>query len=144
MLLNSRYDTEGQNTTFASYTNGGGGGGASTSFKKEEFIALEATKTEHFGTGEKPEYFSVRGTVILVKAQGTMWYPACPADKCNKKMTQDNDESWRCEKCDKSYPKAENRLVLIFIFSFFLLVIGDLNSPLPLSYPPAKLTSFLS
>ena len=78
-----RYDTEGQTTAFQSFSNAGGM--SNQPFKKDEFKTLEQVKTEELGMSdnEKPDYFSVRATIMFVKNE-SMWYPACPSDKCNK------------------------------------------------------------
>lgn len=67
------------------------------------------TKAENYAMGEKPEYFSTRASVLLVKETGTISYPACPTPGCNKKVAMEDSNRWRCEKCDKTYEKPEYR-----------------------------------
>lgn len=50
-------------------------------------------------------------TVVYIKADNFA-YPACPADRCNKKLVMEGNDSWRCEKCDQSYEKPEYRYIL--------------------------------
>lgn len=79
--------------------------------KKEDFRTLESVKEdEQLGQGEKPDYFNARATVILIKAEN-LSYPACPTEKCNKKVSAEGNDQWRCEKCDRTFPAPEYRFV---------------------------------
>lgn len=81
-------------------------------FKKEEFKSTADVVSEELGSSsDKPDYFSLRATIVYIKGTG-LSYPACPGEKCAKKMAQEDDEVWRCEKCDKTYPAPEHRFVL--------------------------------
>ncbi|SJX62214.1 probable replication factor-A protein 1 [Sporisorium reilianum f. sp. reilianum] len=68
-------------------------------------------KDENLGMSEKPDYFNVRATVVYIK-QENLYYTACPSDGCNKKVSLDHENNWRCEKCDRSYPQPEYRYIL--------------------------------
>ena len=39
-------------------------------------------------------------------------YQACPSEDCNKKVIEEGDGSYRCEKCNKTYPEFKYRLIL--------------------------------
>lgn len=39
-----------------------------------------------------------------------MYYNACPNEKCRKKVLQE-DDAWRCEKCQQTYPNCDPRLM---------------------------------
>lgn len=109
-LSRSRYDTDGQNAVFTGQQ-GTAGSMVNTAFKKEEFRTLAEVNEQGLGLEERVDYFSLRASVVYIKPVG-LSYPACPADKCAKKMTMDtNSEQWRCEKCDKFYPAPEHRWV---------------------------------
>jgi replication factor A1 len=109
-----RYDTTGQTTTFKSHSAEGGGGGAGAgSFKKDAFITLEAAQDGQIGMSEKPDYFSTRATVSFTKPEN-LSYPACPTDRCNKKVSMEGDNMWRCEKCDLTHEAPEYRYVAFF------------------------------
>lgn len=93
--------------------------------KKDDYRTLEdAKEDDSLGHGEKPDYFNARATIILIKADN-LYYPACPSsDKCNKKVSQEGNEQWRCEKCDRVFDHAEYRCALLplsFLTSFSLL-----------------------
>lgn len=89
----------------------GSSSGAGGPMKKEDFRTLESVKEdEQLGQGEKPDYFNARATVILIKAEN-LSYPACPTEKCNKKVSAEGNDQWRCEKCDRTFPAPEYRFV---------------------------------
>ena len=37
---------------------------------------------------------------------------ACPTADCNKKVIEEGDNNYRCEKCNKTYPNFQYRLIL--------------------------------
>jgi replication factor A1 len=82
---------------------------SNVAFKKEEFKSTAEVISEELGSsGEKPDYFSLRATIVYIKSTG-LSYPACPGEKCAKKMSQEGDDVWRCEKCEKTYSAPEHR-----------------------------------
>lgn len=103
----NRYDTEGSTQAFSSYSNTSGGSGGA-SFRPDQFKNFEQVINGELGMGDKPDYFSSRATITFIKADN-LSYPACPADKCNKKMVVEGDGTWRCEKCEQTYPAPEYR-----------------------------------
>lgn len=107
--LKGWYDAQGRSETFASHdsmNNAAGFGDRASSFK-----TIVQVHEGNLGMSEKPDYFSVKATVVYVK-QDTMAYPACLTDKCNKKVLQDENGQWRCERCDQSFPHPEYRYIL--------------------------------
>lgn len=117
--LRGWYDNEGNQTTgnFKTYANAGLGGlgagaGGPAGANKTERRTIIAAKDQGLGmTGDKPDYFNLRATVIYIK-QENLYYPACPSQGCNKKVTQEDDNAWRCEKCDATYPAPEYRYIV--------------------------------
>lgn len=84
-----------------------GAGGAT--FKKDEFRTFEdVTADDTLGMNDKPDFFSSRATITFIKSDN-LSYPACPTEKCNKKMSQEGNDEWRCEKCSQTYPAPEYR-----------------------------------
>ena len=56
---------------------------------------------------------------------------ACPSAECNKKVIEDGD-SYRCEKCNRTYPNFKYRLILpvcqfVIRSSVFILAILTLT-----------------
>ncbi|GAA5862304.1 hypothetical protein JCM3774_004857 [Rhodotorula dairenensis] len=110
--LQGWYQTEGQNTTFQSFSNAGLGAGAgATNFKADSFKTLKAVVDENLGMDDKPDFFATRATVTYVK-HDNLSYPACPTERCNKKMNQQGENEWYCEKCSMTYPAPQYRYIL--------------------------------
>lgn len=86
-------------------------------------VSIAQALEEHVGTGDKPDYFSVKASITFCKPDNFA-YPACtnqvqhgdgsrPPQLCNKKLIyQDHDGTWRCEKCDANYDQAAYRYIL--------------------------------
>ncbi len=114
-VLRGWYDNDGAHAQFQPFTNAGVGGGAmgagGAGGNMAERRNIAQIKDENLGMSEKPDYFNVRATVVYIK-QDNLYYTACPSDGCNKKVTLDNDNNWRCEKCDRSYEQPEYRYIL--------------------------------
>ncbi|KAK4705716.1 replication factor A1, partial [Phenoliferia sp. Uapishka_3] len=109
--LRGWYDTEGNSKQFVGYS-GAGSSGSGGPMKKEDFRTLESVKEdESLGQGEKPDFFNARATVILIKSEN-LSYPACPSEKCNKKVSMEGNDQWRCEKCDHVYAAPEYRYIM--------------------------------
>ncbi|BGP46042.1 Replication factor A protein 1 [Rhodotorula kratochvilovae] len=108
--LRGWYDTQGQTQSFQSFSSMGAGGGAG-SFKPDAFKALKDVVDENLGMSDKPDYFSTRATVTYVKGDN-LSYPACPTERCNKKMSQEGDRQWRCEKCEMTYEAPQYRYII--------------------------------
>ncbi|WCJ20607.1 Replication protein A 70 kDa DNA-binding subunit A [Euphorbia peplus] len=76
---------------------------------------ISQIKDEKLGTSEKPDWITVNGTVIFIKADN-FCYTACPnvaGDRaCNKKVTNNGDGKWWCEKCDRSMDECDYRYIL--------------------------------
>lgn len=86
-------------------------------------VSIAQALEEHLGAGDKPDYFSIKASITFCKPENFA-YPACtnqvqygdasrPPLVCNKKLIyQDNDGTWRCEKCDINYNEASYRYIL--------------------------------
>ncbi|KAG5269201.1 hypothetical protein AALO_G00199390 [Alosa alosa] len=106
--LRGWYDKEGHTMDGQSMTElrGGGGGGGNTNWK-----TLADVKNEHLGHGEKADYFSCIGTVVHLRKENCL-YQACASKDCNKKVVDQQNGMYRCEKCDKEFPEFKYRLML--------------------------------
>lgn len=87
---------------------GDSGSSSTTTFKKDEFRLLDDVIVNQIGMSESFAYYSTRATVTHLKFDN-LWYPACPADRCNKKVNMEATDQWRCEKCNATYPAPEYR-----------------------------------
>lgn len=111
--LRGWYDGQGRNETFSNHeamrTTGAAGG------RGDAFKTASQVKEESLGTGDGVDYFAIKGTILYIKNSGAVTYPACLSSdmpKCNKKMVELEDGQWRCEKCDKSFPKPDYRYIM--------------------------------
>lgn len=84
----------------------GGGGGGNTNWK-----TLAEVKSENLGHGEKADYFTSVSTIVYLRKENCM-YQACPSPECNKKVIDQQNGLFRCEKCDKEFPNFKYRLIL--------------------------------
>lgn len=109
--LRGWYDAAGAEQTYQSHTNATPSGGGVT-FDRAEIRSLNDVKTSELGMSDKVDTFSSRATIMHIKGDNIA-YPACPSQGCNKKVIQMGD-SWRCEKCDKSYPAPEYRYGVVW------------------------------
>ncbi|XP_071383236.1 replication protein A 70 kDa DNA-binding subunit isoform X3 [Centroberyx affinis] len=107
--LRGWYDKEGHAMDGQSLTEvrgSGGGVGGNTNWK-----TLGDVKTEHLGHGDKADYFSCIATIVYLRKENCL-YQACPSQDCNKKVVDQQNGMFRCEKCDKEFPNFKYRLIL--------------------------------
>ncbi|KAI8048555.1 replication factor A 1 [Syncephalis plumigaleata] len=112
--LRGWYDAQGAHATFSSFAGAsmGASGSGMSSSRQNNYKTFEQIKEENIGTGDKADYFNVKG--VITKFRDNMYYPACPGENCNKKVSAENDGSWFCEKCQRSYGSPEYRYILGF------------------------------
>ncbi|TVY49573.1 Replication factor A protein [Lachnellula occidentalis] len=108
--LKGWYDSQGRRETFLAHTGMSGAGAAGG--RREETKTVAQVKEEGLGmNNEAPDYFSVKATIVYIK-QDSFSYPACLSPDCNKKVTDEGDGTWRCEKCNINHPRPEHRYIL--------------------------------
>ncbi|XP_077397199.1 replication protein A 70 kDa DNA-binding subunit isoform X2 [Festucalex cinctus] len=105
--LRGWYDKEGHSLEGQSLTESKGSGGMGNSNWK----TLSDVKTEHLGHGEKADYYTCIGTIVYLRKENCL-YQACPSQECNKKVVDQQNGMFRCEKCDKEFPNYKYRLIL--------------------------------
>ncbi|XP_058416100.1 replication protein A 70 kDa DNA-binding subunit isoform X2 [Diceros bicornis minor] len=106
--LRGWFDSEGQALDGVSISDlkGGGTGGSNTNWK-----TLYEVKSENLGQGDKADYFSSVATVVYLRKENCM-YQACPSQDCNKKVIDQQNGLYRCEKCDSEFPNFKYRMIL--------------------------------
>ncbi|CAI9740572.1 A 70 kDa DNA-binding subunit-like [Octopus vulgaris] len=105
-FLRGWYDRDGCNMEFNTFQ------GDSASIRGgNEWKTFEQVKSEKLGA-TKPDYFTSKGTVIFIK-KGNCMYMACPNENCNKKLVDQGNNQYRCEKCDQEFPNFKWRLLLL-------------------------------
>lgn len=57
------------------------------------------------------DYFSTVATVVFLRKENCM-YQACPTQDCNKKVIDQQNGLYRCEKCDREFPNFKYRMIL--------------------------------
>nr|XP_021560104.1 replication protein A 70 kDa DNA-binding subunit [Neomonachus schauinslandi] len=106
--LRGWFDSEGQALDGVSISDlkSGGTGGSNTNWK-----TLYEVKSENLGHGDKADYFSSVATVVYLRKENCM-YQACPTQDCNKKVIDQQNGLYRCEKCDSEFPSFKYRMIL--------------------------------
>lgn len=105
--LKGWYDASGRNNSFATHSNMSSLGGATG--RADEIKTVGQVAAENIGA-EKPEYFTVKATIVFIK-QENFAYPACLGADCNKKVT-DMGDSWRCERCEVNHDRPQYRYIM--------------------------------
>ncbi|XP_001358758.3 replication protein A 70 kDa DNA-binding subunit [Drosophila pseudoobscura] len=83
-----------------------GGGSFST-----DWMTLKDARARNLGSGDKPDYFQCKAVVHIVK-QENAFYRACPQADCNKKVVDEGNDQYRCERCNALYPNFKYRLLV--------------------------------
>ena len=110
--LKGWYEASGRNDTFSTHQGMGGDSvGNATGRQDITKTCTQITEDPNLGKGEKPDYFSVKATIIFIRP-GTVAYPSCSSEGCNKKVIELEPGQWRCEKCQKTWPRPEWRYIL--------------------------------
>ncbi|CAL9241785.1 unnamed protein product [Arabidopsis halleri] len=108
--LRQWYEREGRNAHFTSISREFSGVG-----RQEVRKVITQIKDEKLGTSEKPDWITVCATISFMKVEN-FCYTACPimnGDRpCSKKVTNNGDGTWRCEKCDKCVDECDYRYIL--------------------------------
>lgn len=107
--LKGWFDAAGRNQDYATHSAGAVGQNAGGRDTKAR-VCSELTD-ELIGFGADAEYFSLKASVMFIKQQ-TMWYPACQTEKCNRKVIEHEQGEWKCENCDKTWPRPKYRYIL--------------------------------
>lgn len=84
---------------------------------RTEWLTFYEAKEKKLGFGEKPDYFQIKGNIHLIKAANAV-YHACPQADCNKKVVDQGNGTYRCEKCNNDYPNFKYRMLMNVSKSF--------------------------
>ncbi|CAI0441900.1 unnamed protein product [Linum tenue] len=108
--LKQWFDRDGKNTPSISISREWSGAGRTDVVK-----TISQIKDEKLGTSEKPDWISVNAAVVFIK-QDNFCYTACPLmlgdRQCNKKVTNNGDGRWRCDRCEQSVDECDYRYIL--------------------------------
>ncbi|RZC73961.1 hypothetical protein C5167_049442 [Papaver somniferum] len=108
--LKQWFDSEGRNMQAISLSKESSGTG-----RLDVRKTLSQIKYEQLGTSEKPDWITVQARISFVKTE-IFCYTACPElvgdRQCSKKVINDGDGRWKCERCDKSFSECDYRYIL--------------------------------
>lgn len=108
--LKEWFNTEGRNSPSISISRD-----TSSMGKTDTRKTISQIKDEKLGTSEKPDWITVAATISFIKVDN-FCYPACPITigdrQCYKKVTNNGDGKWRCERCDQSIDECDYRYIL--------------------------------
>jgi len=112
--LRGWFDNGGCDGAFTELSNTGqmsGGGSTGGGMTQSNWKTLDSLKLEQLGMHDKPDYITCKAIVLYCKKDNSM-YMACPTEGCNKKVVDQNDGQYRCEKCNKSSEDYKWRFVM--------------------------------
>ncbi len=106
--LKGWYDSQGRTDNFSTH-NGMAPMGAATG-RRDQTKCISQVKEEGLGM-ESTDYFTLKATIVYIK-QDSFAYPACSEEGCNKKVVDQGDGTWRCEKCDIAHARPQYRYIM--------------------------------
>lgn len=105
---------EGSRADFESIRGSGGGGDYAQEWMDFEMMTR---KGETFDVSDKPMYVWNRATITMFNKDNAL-YKACPADNCMKKVQDQGDGQYLCEKCGgQPSPAFKWRMLLKIVVS---------------------------
>jgi replication factor A1 len=84
-----------------------GGGGVMNG----PWLTFKEVERQRFGHQDKPNMFIIKATVNLMRAENAL-YKSCPAEGCKKKVIDQSNGMYKCEKCSRDYPNFIYRLLI--------------------------------
>ncbi|KAI2625884.1 replication factor-a protein [Hypoxylon sp. NC1633] len=106
--LKGWYDSQGRTNSFATHNNMASMGSATG--RVDQTKVVSQVKDENLGM-EDVDYFNLKATIVYIK-QENFAYPACSSEQCNKKVIDQGDGTWRCEKCDIAHARPQYRYIM--------------------------------
>ncbi|XP_013165183.1 PREDICTED: replication protein A 70 kDa DNA-binding subunit [Papilio xuthus] len=76
-----------------------------------EWVTFAEAEARQLGAGERGDYYSLLGALTFTFSDNAV-YKACPQEQCNKKLLDQENGLYRCEKCNREYPNYKYRLLL--------------------------------
>lgn len=110
--LRGWYDSTGYSQSPAMMSQAGAVPGAAAGSGRDERKLISQIKEENLGQFEKPDYANIIATITFIRAEGNLYYTACPTEGCAKKMQDDGPGMWRCERCQKVFDRCDYRYIL--------------------------------
>lgn len=76
-----------------------------------EWMNFHESKLRNLGAGDKPDYYQVKGFIHNIRSTNA-FYKACATPDCNKKVIDQGNGTYRCEKCQTETPNFKYRLLV--------------------------------
>lgn len=76
-----------------------------------EWITFGDAEEKQLGSAEKGDYYNVLGVMTYVNTDNAI-YKACPQEQCNKKLIDQENGLYRCEKCNREFPNYKYRIIM--------------------------------
>lgn len=76
-----------------------------------EWMNFHDAKLKNLGGGDKADYYQVCGFIHAVRSANT-FYKACPQKDCQKKVVDQENGTYRCDKCNVESPNFKYRLLV--------------------------------
>lgn len=76
-----------------------------------EWLTFSEAEARQLGSGDKGDFYNLLGVLTFTFSENAL-YKACPQEQCNKKVVDQDNGSYRCEKCNREYPNFKHRLLL--------------------------------
>ncbi|KOC64699.1 Replication protein A 70 kDa DNA-binding subunit [Habropoda laboriosa] len=102
--LRGWFNTIGRNEEAKSLSKALGGGGGSG-----PWITFGEAREMELGF-KGIDIYTVKATVNMIRIENAL-YKACPTETCKKKLIDQANDMYRCEKCDKEFPNYKYRLL---------------------------------
>jgi replication factor A1 len=95
----------------ASSLSAAGGSGKDYDSIENRKMCIEI-KENQLGHGEKPDWSDMKLHVTFIPTNRDPWYEACPNPDCKKKVVEEMNSTWRCEKCNQSFDNCKRRYIM--------------------------------
>ncbi|OXU23008.1 hypothetical protein TSAR_015531 [Trichomalopsis sarcophagae] len=74
------------------------------------WLTFKEVEENRFGHQDMPNMFIAKATVNLIRAENAL-YKSCPSEGCKKKVIDQSNGMYKCEKCSRDYPNFTYRLL---------------------------------
>lgn len=76
-----------------------------------EWMNFYESKLRNLGAGDKPDYYQIQGFIHNIRSSNA-FYKACDTPNCNKKVIDQGNGTYRCEKCQIESSNFKYRLLV--------------------------------
>lgn len=95
-----------------------------------EWLSFYEATERKLGSSEIPDYFQCKGTIHFIKYKPCT-YKACPKPDCNKKVVDQDNGIFHCERCKLDSQDFQYKIILnvkaIIFFRFYYHIIRSIK-----------------